>query len=63
MKKIIQITTHEKQAEEDKNFWHSQTPEYRLDALEKLRLEAGNFIYEYPARLQRVIRVTRKASG
>ena len=63
MKKVIQITTHEKQAEDDKRFWQAQTPEYRLDALERLRLEAGNFLYEYPARLQRVISVTRKESS
>jgi len=60
MKKIIKNTTHEKQALEDKEFWERQTPEYRLDVLEQLRLEAGNFLYEYPARLQRVISVTRR---
>ncbi len=63
MEKIIQITTHQKQAEDDKHFWQSQTPEYRLDALERLRLEAGNFLYEYPARFQRVISVTRRESS
>ena len=60
MKKIIKITNHEKQLIEDRKFWQSQTPDYRLDILEKLRLEAGNFLYEYPTRLQRIIRVTRK---
>ena len=60
MEKKITITTFKKQAVEDRKFWKSQTPDYRLDILEQLRLEAGNFIYEYPARLQRVIRVTRK---
>jgi hypothetical protein len=61
MKKKITNTTHKKQAVEDRKFWKSQTPEYRLDVLEQLRIEAGKFIYEYPARLQRVITVTRKA--
>ena len=60
MEKKITITTFEKQAIEDRKFWKKQTPDYRLDVLEQLRLEAGKFIYEYPARLQRVIRVTRK---
>ena len=60
MKKVIKITTHEQQSIEDRQFWRSQTPEYRLDVLENLRLEAGNFLYEYPAGLQRIIRVTRK---
>ena len=32
----------------------------RLDALELLRLEAGKFIYAYPARLRRIVRITRK---
>lgn len=63
MKKIVQVTTHKKQAEDDKRFWQNQTPQYRLNALELLRLEAGNFLYEYPARLQRVISVTRKESS
>ena len=56
----IKVTTFKKQAIDDRKFWKEQTPEYRLDILEKLRLEAGNFLYEYPARLQRVISVTRK---
>ncbi len=60
MKRIITNTTHEKQAIEDRMFWQNQTPEQRLDCLEQLRLESGNFLYEYPARFQRVITVTRK---
>ncbi len=47
MKKVIKNTTHKQQAIDDKEFWKSQTPEYRLDVLEQLRLEAGNFLYEY----------------
>lgn len=35
------------------------TPEERLDEVEHLRIEGGKFLYEYPARLQRVIKVTR----
>jgi hypothetical protein len=60
MKKVLTNTTAEKQTIDDRQFWKKQNPEYRLDVLEQLRLEAGNFLYEYPARLQRVIRVTRK---
>ena len=63
IKKIIKTTTHAKQAIDDRKFWQSQTPEYRLSTVEKLRIEAGNFLYEYPARLQRTIRVTRKTSS
>lgn len=63
IKKIIKTTTHAKQAIDDRKFWQSQTSEYRLSTVEKLRIEAGNFLYEYPARLQRTIRVTRKTSS
>lgn len=60
MKKELFVTTHQKQIDEDRLFWKQQTPEYRLDVLEQLRLESGKFLYEYPARLRRVISVTRK---
>ncbi len=49
MQKVIRNTTHEEQAREDREFWRKQTPEYRLDILEQLRLQAGRFLYEYPA--------------
>ena len=60
MQKIVTNTTHDKQMAEDRRFWKQQTPEYRLDALELLRLEAGNFLYEYPTRFQRTISVSRR---
>lgn len=56
----IKITTHEKLKEEDRKYWKSLTPEERLDIVEQLRIEAGKFLYEYPARFQRIITVTRK---
>ena len=36
-----------------------KSPEKRLDILEQLRLEAGKFLYEYPARLRRTVKVVR----
>jgi len=57
----LTITTHEEQAEQDRAYWRSRTPEERLDAVEVLRLEAGKFLYEYPARLRRVVAITRRA--
>jgi hypothetical protein len=40
-----------------------ESPEERLDLVEKLRREAGKFIYDgYPERLRRVITVVRKES-
>ena len=35
-------------------------PEAALDLVERLRLEAGKFLYEYPARLRRTVEVVRK---
>jgi len=61
MQKVIRNTNHSELAKQDKEFWLAQTAEIRLDAVEQLRIEAGRFLYEYPARLQRVVSVTRKA--
>ena len=36
-----------------------QTCEERLEIVEQLRLESGKFLYEYPARLRRIIKVIR----
>ncbi len=55
----ISVTTTEELAREDVAYWRSKTPEERLDMVERLRLEAGKFLYEYPARLRRVITVFR----
>lgn len=57
----LTITTHAEQAEQDRAYWRERTPEERLDAVERLRLEAGKFLYEYPARLRRVVAITRRA--
>jgi len=57
----LKVTTHEEQARYDREYWKSRTPEERLDEVERLRLEAGKFLYEYPARLRRVVKITRKA--
>lgn len=60
MAKKLTITTHEEQAKRDRAYWRSRTPEERLDFVDVLRLEAGKFLYEYPAPIQRVVRITRK---
>ena len=56
----LTVTTHEKQACEERRYWRRQTPEERLDEVERLRIEAGKFLYEYPSRLRRVVKITRK---
>ena len=44
----------------DGNDWDiPKSPEKRLDLLEQLGLEAGKFLYEYPARLRRTVKVVR----
>lgn len=48
-------------SQKDREYWRAQTPEIRLDAVELLRLQAGKFLYEYPTRLRRIIKITRKA--
>ena len=63
MEKSLTITTHEAQAEADRAYWLERTPEERLDAVERLRLEAGKFLYEYPTRLRRLLEVTRDPSS
>jgi hypothetical protein len=56
----LTITTHAEQAKQDRAYWRSRTPEERLDEVERLRLEAGKFLYEYPSRLRRSVTVTRR---
>jgi hypothetical protein len=53
-------TDQRSQSLEQRQYWRSLSPEERLDIVEQLRLEAGKFLYEYPAPLQRVITVIRK---
>ncbi len=56
------FTSHDDCKKNDRDYWLAKSPEDRLDQVELLRLEAGKFsFYEYPARLLRVIKVTRKA--
>jgi hypothetical protein len=62
-KKTLTITTHEDLSKADRAYWRSRTPQERLDEVERLRLEAGKFLYEYPTRLRRVLEVTRDTSS
>ena len=57
MKKRLTITSHAEQAESDREYWRSRTPEERLDEVERLRIEAGKFLYEYPSRIQKVVSI------
>lgn len=48
-------------AQKDRDFWKTRSPEERLNAVEDLRIQSGKFLYEYPARLRRVVKITRKS--
>jgi hypothetical protein len=58
----LTVTDRMSQAEADRAAWRSLTPEERLDAVEDLRLQAGRFLHEYPARLRRLLTVARRPS-
>jgi hypothetical protein len=62
-KKIAVYRNHAELHERDRKFFLSLSPEERLNHVELLRLEAGKFLYEYPARLQRIVTVTRRTPG
>ena len=47
---------HEQSCEND----YIPDPQEALNILEELRLQSGKFIYEYPARLRKVVKVIRK---
>ena len=45
---------------QDKNYKSELSFEDRLNILEHLRIESGKFLYEYPTRFRRIIKVIRK---
>ena len=57
MKVFTSFESHER---DEKKRRLSMTPEDRLNEVESLRIEGGKFLYEYPARLRRVIKITRR---
>jgi hypothetical protein len=59
-KKISIYRNNNELSAHDRKVLLSLSPEERLNQVELLRLEAGKFLYEYPARLRRVITVTRR---
>jgi hypothetical protein len=64
MEKTIRIyKSHNELSSYDRKFSRSLSPEERLDHVELLRIEAGKFIYEYPARLRRIVKVTRRTQS
>ena len=53
----------EKRRQTDPEVEYIADPQEALDLLEELRLQAGKFIYEYPARLRRTVEVVPMKPG
>ena len=62
-KKITLYQSHNELQNHDRKFFMSLSPEERLNQVELLRMEAGKFLYEYPARLRRIIKITRRTQS
>ena len=60
MKKIF-VTKVKEQKIQDLKSRRSKSPEQRLSEVEDLRIQAGKFLYEYPKRFRRIIRITRRS--
>lgn len=54
------FNSFESQEQDEKKRRLSMTPEERLNEVELLRIEGGKFLYEYPTRFRRVIKITRR---
>ena len=50
----------ESHEQDERNRRRLMSPEDRLNEVELLRIEGGKFLYEYPTRLRRVIKITRR---
>ena len=59
-KKVSIYCNHSDLHDHDRKVNIALSPEQRINQVELLRLEAGKFLYEYPARLQRIIKITRR---
>jgi hypothetical protein len=58
MKYEIKIRKLHEKTEEDDNY--ISDPVECLDIVERLRLESGKFLYEYPTTFRRIIKVIRR---
>ena len=56
----LTVSSHQELQKAERQYWKSCSPSERLDQVERLRLESGKFLYDYPSRLQKAITVTRK---
>ena len=60
IRNIKVFKSFESHEEDERNRRRSMTPEDRLNEVELLRIEGGKFLYEYPTRLRRIIKITRR---
>jgi len=58
---IQKFDSFQEESELDAKRDRNLTPEQRLDMVERLRLESGKLLHEYPARFRRVFTVTRNS--
>jgi len=49
-KKTFIVTDQRSQSNADRQSWRNRSAEERLDAVERLRIEAGKFLYANPVR-------------
>jgi hypothetical protein len=64
IEKKIKVTTHEKQAEENRAYMHRLSPDERLDMVEAIRIQwCKHMGIEYPTPMVKVIRVIRCDEG
>ena len=61
MEKKIIVTNVKEQKIQDLKSRCSKSPEKRLSEVEDLRIQAGKFLYEYPKRFRKIIRITHQA--
>jgi len=60
IREIKVFNSYESHEQDEKKRRLAMTPEERLNEVESLRIEGGKFLYEYPARFRRVIKITRR---
>lgn len=58
----LTVTTHESQAAANRAARMAMSPDDRIDAVERLRLDAGRFLYDHPCRLRSLLAVAGRTS-
>ena len=59
----LKVKVKKLHSKEKEDWGIPDNPESRLDVVEQLRLQAGKFLYEYPTRFRRTVKVVRAEDG